>query len=169
MTWRISGLVLLLHLIFAAYSWFQLPDTIPTHFDKSGAPDGWATRSIPAWFGIVAVSFALQCLPRVLLSTATRGFWNIPEKERFLELNEEQQAPIIDRVQAFAGFSAICLSVTLLALHFGMYLAAIGRTNGLSRLILIGMFFPVLVLILTLIPWSRGIKRAILNASSAGQ
>ncbi len=38
-------LVLLLSVLFLAFSWRTMPDLIPTHFNAAGAIDGWGDKS----------------------------------------------------------------------------------------------------------------------------
>ena len=93
--WLAPGLVAF-HAALAIVAWFFLPARIPTHFGLAGNPDAWDAPSLFTWFSLVGVSFGIPCLIQLLMSPAARDTWNIPEKERFLKVTAEQQAPAIE-------------------------------------------------------------------------
>lgn len=164
--WRLARGLLAFHAVLATVAWFFLPSRIPTHFGPGGKPDDWDSPSFFTWFILVAVSFGAQCLIQALLSPAFRSSWNIPKKERFLSLPAEQQAPVIELMQRFGGFSALCVSLTFIALHTGMYLTAHGYTKGLPWYIQVGIFAPVACMLIGLIPFSQSMEKTMLNATS---
>ncbi len=164
--WWLARGVVALHAAFALVTWFRLPARIPTHFDLAGNPNDWSSRSLFAWFVLVAVSFGLQCLIQLLMSPAARDTWNMPEKERFLRLTRQQQEPVIQLMKRFGGFSGVCVSITFLGLQIGMYLVSYGYTKGFAWYIHAALFVPVAFLLIGLIPWSNAVQKAVLKASS---
>ena len=93
-TSRAPGLVLsLLYLFFLGYLAFsagQLPDRVATHFDGSGQPNGWMSRSTHLLFTlvlglgiplfVVAVLFVVRFLPDSIINIPRRDYWLAAER-----------------------------------------------------------------------------------------
>lgn len=93
-TLRTPALILgLLYLCFFGYLVFsapQLPNRVATHFDGSGQPNGWMSRSshllFTTFFGIVfpllvvGIFFILRFLPERSLNVPHRDYWLAPER-----------------------------------------------------------------------------------------
>ncbi len=162
--WRLASGLLAFHFLLATFVWFTVPARIPTHFNLQGRADAWDTRSLLTWFVLPLVSLGVQLLIRLLSSPANCKTWNIPEKERFLQLTREQQAPVFELTKGFAGLAALCVTFTFLVLHAGMYLAAKGVTAGLPWYFQMMLFAPTVCLLASLIPWAQAVKKSILSA-----
>ena len=166
-TWWAARAVLVLHFTFTLITWFTLPSRVPTHFGLNGEANAWGATSFFSWFTLFLVSCGIHLLTYFLMSPAARETWNIPEKEHFLKLTREQQEPVIKLMRVFGGGTSTCVALTMVVLQVGMYLTAKGYTKGLPWYIHAGMFVPVAVLLMSLIPWSNAVKRAI-NAAHTG-
>ena len=57
----ITSLICLLPIIVGALVYKRLPETIATHFDLNGNPDGWSSRAF-AVFGLPAILLAVNLL-----------------------------------------------------------------------------------------------------------
>ncbi len=93
-TSRTPALVLvLLYLCFLAYlalSSGQLPDRVATHFDVSGRPNGWMSRSSHLVFMlvlgfafplfVVAVHYAVRFMPGSVINIPRRDYWLAAER-----------------------------------------------------------------------------------------
>lgn len=163
--WRLVQAVWGLHTALAVVAWFTLPPKIPTHFGATGKADAWATTSIVFWFSLVAISAGLSVMIYFLTSPTAKSTWNIGEKERFLKLTPEQQAPVIELMRIFGAASALCVNAVFVTLHLGMYLAANGHTKGLPWWTNIVIFGAPICLVLGIIPWDQAVRREILKAS----
>ncbi len=96
-------------------AWYpSIPDRFPIHFDMAGNPDGWATKSLGAWFllpvfgTVVSVGLAIfagLALPRLARHTPT--MINLPHKERFLALDPERRVQAVSPVACFLVYVAI--------------------------------------------------------------
>ena len=62
----ITSLICLLPIIVGALVYKRLPETIATHFDLNGNPDGWSSRAF-AVFGLPAILLAVNLLLPVML------------------------------------------------------------------------------------------------------
>jgi uncharacterized membrane protein len=120
--------------IASAVVYPRLPETMPTHWDLSGRPDGWSNRLWGAWM-----------LPVFLL-----GMWVLV-----------QILPRIDprgsNYAKFGGaFEAIIVSVMLfmLALHVVVLMASLGYPVQMQRILPIGIGV-LLVVIGNLLPRAR--------------
>jgi uncharacterized membrane protein len=93
-TSRAPALVLaLLYLCFMGYLAFsssQLPDRVATHFDGSGQPNGWMSRSSHLLFisvlgfavplFVVAILFVVRFLPNSIINIPHRDYWLAAER-----------------------------------------------------------------------------------------
>ncbi|HLV26418.1 MAG TPA: DUF1648 domain-containing protein [Gemmatimonadales bacterium] len=114
--------------------WPSLPEKLPVHFGASGAPDAWADRSLFSWFGLPMIGLAMVLLMYALSRIRVGGsldLWNIPEKDRFLRLTPDQQAPLVERLRRVPLLCGVLTTVMFMALHVGVYQAATGRSSGL--------------------------------------
>jgi uncharacterized membrane protein len=164
--WWVARITLGLHTLFAVIAWFGLPSRIPTHFGLSGAADNWSSRSLTAWFGLLLGSLGVHALTIVLMSPKLQYLWNFPEKERFLKLTPEQQAPVLELMRSLGGAASSCVTLSMFGLQIGMYLTAHGHAKGLPSYILVFMFVPTLCLLIGLVGWLDKVERAILQASA---
>ena len=62
----ITSLICLLPIIVGALVYKRLPETIATHFDLNGNPDGWSSRAF-AVFGLPAILLAVNLLQPFML------------------------------------------------------------------------------------------------------
>lgn len=70
-------IVMVLYIILAAYFWSILPDTVPTHFNASGAPDDYSSKTFLVLLNlgvIVLLYLLLTFLPQI------DPFWKKIEK-----------------------------------------------------------------------------------------
>jgi uncharacterized membrane protein len=120
--------------IASAVVYPRLPETIPTHWDLSGRPDGWSNRVWGAWWLpiLLTVMWGLvQILPRI-----------DPRGRNYAKFG--------------GAFEAIIVSVMLfmLALHVVMLMAALGYPVQMQRILPIGIGL-LLVVIGNLLPRAR--------------
>jgi uncharacterized membrane protein len=121
-------------LIASALVYPRLPETMPTHWDMSGRPDGWSDRAWGAWFlpiFLVVMWGLVQILPRI----DPRG----------------------SNYAKFGGaFEAIIVSVMLfmLGLHFVVLGASLGYPVQMQRIMPIGICV-LLIVIGNLLPRAR--------------
>ena len=86
----VLGLLYLCFLGYLAFSSGQLPDRVATHFDGSGQPNGWMSRSthllftLALGFGVplfvVAILFVVRFLPDSLINIPHRDYWLAAER-----------------------------------------------------------------------------------------
>lgn len=165
--WRLNWMLLLLHGAVAVLAWSTLPRRIPVHFDFGGALDAWARTSLVSWFGLWVIAVALSILLHVVSTHGSLELWNMPEKERFLRLTAQQRAPVLELLHSFMAEAAICCTTALSALHLGLYLVARGYADRLPWFITSVMYGAVVLLLVSTVPWSRAVRRAVLNAAGA--
>jgi uncharacterized membrane protein len=77
-------------LAFWAWSGPELPDRVATHFDFSGQPNGWMSRSASQQsmlafglifpFFVVGICFMVRFLPASLINVPNREYWLAPER-----------------------------------------------------------------------------------------
>lgn len=72
----LGGLMLLGVTVFVALRWQSLPDTLPTHFDAAGVPDGSGAKN--GLIGLLATAWIMYAVFTVL--SYFPQAWNIPGK-----------------------------------------------------------------------------------------
>ena len=165
--WRLNWTLLLLHGTGAALAWSALPRRIPVHFDFGGDLDALAPASLASWFGLLAVSVAVSASLYVLSIHGPLELWNIPEKERFLRLTAQQRRPVLELLHSFMAGAAIGCTIVLAALQLGLYLVAHGYADRLPWYITSVMYGAIALLLVSTVPWSRTVRRAVLKAAGA--
>lgn len=163
--WTVNAGLQVTHAIGAVAAWSALPPKLPLHFNFSGTPDAWARTSVLSWFGPLAISLALSWFIRALTTRGPLEFWDIPEKQRFLKLSPEQRAPVMEMLHALVAATAVATSLVFAALQVGIYQTARGATRTLPWYVDAVMLGSLAALLLATIPWTRAVRRAILEAS----
>ena len=77
-TLTLTTIITLLPIFVGSFYWNQLPDKMATHFDMTGAPNGWSSK----WFaviGIPAILAGVNVLCTILTETDPRRY-KYPEK-----------------------------------------------------------------------------------------
>ncbi len=148
---RVSAILLGALWLGSLLAWPHLPARIPTHFGLSGKADSWAETSLLSWFGLPLLALAIVLLNTVLArQLPTRpSLFNIPDKQRFLALPAEYQAPVILRLQDFLHWINAEIVLLFGLIQWAIYRTAVGadtRTYMLVVLILGVAVLPVLVL-----------------------
>ena len=104
----IAFVALLYGLVLVLQSWSTLPQTIPTHFNAKGEPDGWGAKGM-IWL-LPAISVVM--IPSMLLLRRYPWLSNVP-----WEINEEnaiQQYGLIVRLLSLLSCSVSLLFLVLL-------------------------------------------------------
>ena len=86
----VLGFLYLCFLAYLAMSSGQLPERLATHFDGSGQPNGWMSRSFHLWFILIfgltfpfivaVVLFFARFLPNHLINIPRRDYWLATER-----------------------------------------------------------------------------------------
>jgi uncharacterized membrane protein len=88
--------IIILALLYACFLWYwawsaaQLPETVATHFNAHGEPNGWMSRyanqRFMLFFGlcfpllIVLLCYATRFMPSSLVNIPHRDYWLAPER-----------------------------------------------------------------------------------------
>jgi len=130
----ISLLIVAAGFIASAVVYPRLPETIPTHWDFSGHPNGWSSRFWGAWlipFFLLGMWALVRILPRI-----------DPRGSNYAKFGGAFEA-IIDTIMLF-----------MLALHIVALRAALGYPMQMQRILPIGVGV-VLIVIGNLLPRAR--------------
>lgn len=159
--WRIDAGLLAVHAVGAATAWLAMPRRVPTHFTLAGTPDAWSRTTVASWFGLLVTSIALSWLIHALSHAVSLESWNIPDKERLLQLPREEQEPVIELVHGYAAASAITTTVIFLALQVGVYLIATQDAHGPPWFVSVVMYGALATLLIGTVCWSRLLRRTL--------
>ncbi len=76
----------------AAYYYPSLPETLASHFDGAGNPDGWSSRTSFIWMslgitGLVILTFlavgpCIKLLPHGMINLPNKDYWLAPERRK---------------------------------------------------------------------------------------
>ncbi len=120
-------------LMVRALHWYPLlPDPFPIHFNGAGEADGWAAKSPVAWALIPGIGMLLA-LGLLLLGRCTRtlavrspGFFNLPEKARFLALDEQGRKTVVAPMATYLQWVSLLIAALFLYLVEGIGRVATG-------------------------------------------
>jgi len=130
------------------YYYPQLPETVASHFDGAGRPNGWSSKE--AFFGVYALMVALQVLifrvlpPRLgrlpprLVSLPNRDYWLGPERR-------EETLAYLTTSMAWFGFASILFAVVTIQLVIEANLSQ-APLNGTMMWVLLAAFFAFVFL-----------------------
>ncbi len=168
----VTGLLLVAQgfLWWRAFAWWsEIPQRFPIHFNFEGTPDGWANKSVFAWFGLPALSLALAAF---LLGIGWFIGWmtrvspmliNVPRKQLFLALSPAGRLVIVRPVRVFLIWVTALMSLLFLWIVEGSARVAVGVDATLSS-------WPVFVMlgaILGTLPFFLLITTRLLDAQAA--
>jgi len=110
-----------------ALSWWpQLPPRIPVHFNAAGEPDGWAGRSVVAWFLAPAIMLFLCALLGAIalwidsLARTSPELVNVPHKSLFLRLSPAARSEAVMPARGVLVWVLVGINVLGLVIVEGM-------------------------------------------------
>jgi uncharacterized membrane protein len=163
MTHRINLALLLSLLLGSALLWPQLPESIPLHFGADGQPTRWGRPSLLNWFGMPLIALALTALNYGLARWMVKrpSLINLPNKQQFLALPPERQAPVVERMRHMLYGLTAPLLVIFLLVQLAIYRTAHGEpSQGIIVAVLIGaIMMTPLILGVWLPPIQRELDR----------
>jgi len=130
---------------FAAATYAGLPAEIPTKISSSGAITHTQPKTLINWFMLAGVATLTQAfLTGLTLSLPKRPeLFNFPEKERFLMLPPEFQAPVIVRMQLAMDVIATGTMLIIGVAQWLLWRSAMGHPESSGLLAIV--IFTVLV------------------------
>ena len=126
--------ILIAWFVLAAVVYDQLPERIPTHFDIRGEPDGFLDRSFTSWFllPVIATVASLSIAFSGLLAGRNPNRWNVPNKQAFLALTDEQRVPIIEMMNTLMAAISLGTLLFMATLHYDSWRIITGASRRLS-------------------------------------
>lgn len=128
-----------------------LPESLPTGIDANGTARGWQKKSLLSWLtppllmlllhaGVETLRYYLPKKPQM---------FNFPEKDRFLKLPPEYQAPVLTVMQQTMDIVGLSMILTFGFLQYLMWQTARGEPTGSSVMFLLvgGIMMTPLILI----------------------
>ena len=130
----IPPLIVAAAFITSAVAFSRLPETMPTHFDMSGQPNGWSSRLFGAWvmpFFLLIMWGLVRALPAI-----------DPRGSNYAKFGGAYEGIIVS------------IMLFMLALHIVMLRAALGYPVAMQRVVPIGVGL-LLAVIGNLLPRAR--------------
>lgn len=138
---------------FALWAWPQLPERIPVHFGVDGGADGWAERSLLAWFGptlLAALISLLLLIFRRLMPRYPR-LVNLPDRTRLSDLPEVARGPVLEMMSGFLALVQTGLLAVFGLIQYASFRAAMGLpVQGIMITVLIFSILMSPILLVTL-------------------
>lgn len=143
-----------------------LPERFPIHFDLSGRPDAWMTRSVFAWLLLPILATAMAGLMEVMSRTSVGNpsLWNVPDKKRFLALTPAEQAPIVRRLRDYLAMVGTASTALLMLVQASVYDAATSPEPRLSTYVMAGVGLFVVILLIASLRMNRRVAALIEHA-----
>lgn len=146
---NVALLALISYSVLSPFS--KLPDWVPVHFNISGNPDRWGSKSellmlIGLSWGMTIIFYALiQAMP--LLGRKPR-YLNIPYKSEFLKLSPEKQKIYWEFLQEFMAGMAVSINLIFYLIVYGTLRIIQDKAKGLPfKDISLGLLVLVLMMV----------------------
>ena len=115
--------------VYAWNTFDALPSRIPIHFNAEGVADSYARKELAMWLGLPAAG-ALVCgvsiaVAVVMLKTRAESM-NLPYKQRFLALPDEERQPIMRGFARAMLCTGLVWAVFFYTLQSTLFRAALG-------------------------------------------
>jgi uncharacterized membrane protein len=133
--------------------WPELPLRIPIHFNFAGEPDGWANKSVLAWFGLPSISLVMTAFLLGIgaaigvMARNSPALINVPRKEIFMQLSPEGRLLIIAPTRVFLMWVAALISMLFVWIVEGSARVAVGIDSKVPIwpvFVLLGLIFSTL-------------------------
>jgi len=138
---KIWYLTLILVITQMAIFFPGLPDKVPSHFDLSGTPDGWMSRTsfLFLWIGLIVLMNMWVPLTKIIINRCSPSIISIPHKEYWLA-NDQNKAKLVKIMDSFMAMIFGVLNLMFLyILHYTYEIAV----NGSSSLPMWLIFIPI--------------------------
>ena len=126
------------------YYYPLLPETVASHFDGTGRPNGWSSKqSFYALYLILAgvMSFVFFVLPK-LLHRIPASLINIPHREYWLTPQGKEQAlAMLEQEMGWFGIAILIVIILTIQFAINANLEADGGMRAGQMWILVGGFF----------------------------
>jgi uncharacterized membrane protein len=125
---------------FSAATYSGLPAEIPTKFSTRGVVTHTVAKSLFNWFLLVGIAGLCQAFLTWItaLLPSQPDLFNFSEKEKFLRLPKEYQAPVILRMQFAMDIIGACTMLTLAFVQWMIWRTAAGHPPSFGFGVLIG-------------------------------
>ncbi|AWR86124.1 DUF1648 domain-containing protein [Meiothermus taiwanensis] len=117
---------------FSAALYAGLPQRIPGHFGFDGGVTRWASREEFWWLPAVATGLALLVFGLTRLAFRYPAILNLPQKELFLSLPEEQRNKVVRGLDFHLALLMGLVCALFGYLQWKTYLVALGAAKGLG-------------------------------------
>lgn len=157
---RLQLVLLALFFAGAAIAWPHLPSRIAIHFGFSGRPDRWISTTWIAWFGLplLAVAMTLLLLGIDKLLQRSPEAWNVPDRERFLEMSPAEREPIVSAVHRLVAWCAVLITCSCIGAEVEVYRSA--RASVLPGwAVQLLVWAPVILVLVLVLRMNRFIRR----------
>lgn len=119
---------------FTAATYAGLPDEIPTKISSRGVITHTEPKTIINWFMLVGIAALTQGFISwlTILLPSRPDLFNFSEKERFLTLPREYQAPVIVRMQFATDIIATFTMLLMFFVQWLLWRTAMGHPQALG-------------------------------------
>lgn len=146
--------LLLVAFVFALATWSALPDAIPMRINSRGEAANLVAKGFWPWFGLPIVALVTHLLLYGIgrIAPDHPELFNHPEKERFLKIPREFQAPVIAELRGMMDVVSVGVVVTILVVQWLLWRVATGHVaqGALTfALIAAALILPAVLLFLS--------------------
>lgn len=133
----VNALLIASLILFSAWAYQDLPESIPAHFDFDGTPTRWTAKSIGSWFLGPMIGIALVVMVYGFAAMAPRfpDAVNMPDKKRYLKLPRERKLRVLAVSQDLLYAMSIPLLLIFLLIQYGSWISAHGGSASLYMVI----------------------------------
>ncbi len=159
-----GGLLLALSVTWAIL-WEKLPNPFPIHFGLNGEPDRFTEPGAEVFIVLVLLPWLMTALlyaTRLLIRFSIKhpAIMNLPNKEQFLQLPQQQQESLLLIMFEFSIALAFTLNLVFVCAGIGSLLVAFQILQRLPVMILVSLILlSIGIVVIYLIAFSKAISR----------
>ncbi|MCP4675175.1 MAG: hypothetical protein GY854_06645 [Deltaproteobacteria bacterium] len=129
------------HAIFAAISFYKLPEMIPSFYHEHGKARELTEKSIVTWFVFWMISTGcavLTACPALAIDRIPSDYLNMPKKEEFLSLRPAIRAGIFASLSFHIILFVCVMALFFFVIHVFTALTFLGTIKDLPLFVILG-------------------------------
>ena len=134
----IASLLVLASAAISLYSYGQLPEKVPIHFDAAGDPNGWGPRNAATVLPVGVMLFFAGIYAASVHIIRSKEYW---EKKLRSPISDQGYEKLVKNSLGVIDWVVLICMLMFLTIQVESFMTAIGKMKGLSG---VWIFFVVL-------------------------
>ena len=155
-------LILAAHGVLSLVTFFDLPDTIPLHFNASGTPDRFGPPTMGSWFASLLVSLLSSALVGAIALSIYKipeKFISVPRKREFMQLAQDNRRRLLGIISTHTLVLGATMALIFAILQLTMALTAHGMARSFPAwIVFVAMALMLGEIVVMIVTFSRGLE-----------